>query len=74
MAKNKKTNKDTSAPEPVKGLPVHGLYGVALLFVSVSIGYANYVVYFGTEGTMPKIMLVPSTLAVAAFLVYKALK
>lgn len=68
-------------PEAVKavkvkptGLPVHKGYGILMLFVVVSIMYANYVVFFGTEGLIPKLMLIPSTIFVAGFLVYKAAK
>ena len=57
-----------------KGMPVSGLAGIYLLFVSVSIAYANYIVFFGTEGLLPKLMLIPSTLFVGAFLFYKAFK
>ena len=67
----KKEKKET----PIKkGIPVSGLAGILLLFVAVSIAYANYVVYFGTEGLLPKIMLIPSTLFVGVFLFYKAYK
>ena len=58
----------------VKGIPVSGIWGVAILFVCISIGYANYTVFFGTEGWIPKVMLIPSTLFVAAFLAFKAIK
>lgn len=70
--------KDIKVPEEKgavrTGIPVHKGYGVLMLFVVVSILYANYVVFFGTEGLIPKLMLVPSTLFVGGFLVYKALK
>jgi len=64
-----KYNKDIK-----QGLPVTGVYGVAILFVCVSILYANYIVFFGTEGLLSKVVLLPSTLFVAGFLVYKSLK
>ena len=57
-----------------KGVPVHAGYGIVWLFVCTSILYANYVVFFGTEGWLPKVMLIPSTLLVAVFLVLKAVK
>lgn len=57
-----------------KGIPVSGVAGILLLFVVVSIAYANYVVYFGTEGWLPKLMLIPSTVFVGVFLFYKAYK
>ncbi len=69
-----------SKPETVStktkhtGLPVHGIYGLLILFVCVSIAYANYMVFFGTSDTISKLMLIPSTLFVGAFAVYKAVK
>jgi hypothetical protein len=56
------------------GIPVHGAAGLLFLFVVISIGYANYVVFFGTHDLVSKIMLIPSTLFALAFLVYKAVK
>lgn len=74
-----KKNKDvpmalTSQDQIKKGLPVHGVYGVFLLIVAASVLYANYRVFFGTEDLIARVMLIPSTLAVAIFLVYKAAK
>lgn len=73
--------KDASkTPQAIRGLqiqtgiPVHKGWGILMLFVMASIVYANYVVFFGTEGLIPKLMLIPSTLFVAGFLVYKAAK
>lgn len=56
------------------GVPVNGFWGVLLLIVAASIMYANYRVFFGTEDLISRIMLAPSTVAVAIFLVYKAAK
>lgn len=67
-----KTTKETK--ETCKGIPTWGAWGIGMLFVCISIGYANYVVFFGTEGIIPKAMLIPSTLFVAYFLVNKAVK
>jgi hypothetical protein len=53
---------------------LNSLSGIALLFVCVSIGYANYVVFFGTNDLVSKIMLIPSSLFVLVFLVHKAVK
>lgn len=72
--KNSKQEKPKQVESKPNGLPVHGPAGIALLFVCVSIGYANYVVFFGTVGLVPKIMLIPSTAFVALFLVIKAAK
>ena len=74
-------NKTSKTPEAVNlpkakpaGLPVHGLYGIVLLIVCASVIYANYRVFFGVEDLVARVMLIPSTLAVAVFLVYKAAK
>lgn len=73
----------TKKPEAVKqadklskpaGIPVHGLWGILFLTVCASIVYANYRVYFGVEELIPRLMLVPSSIAVVLFLVYKAAK
>lgn len=71
-----KKNKSVDTTPKVKptGLPVHGVYGIFLLIVAASIIYANYRVFFGVEDLTARIMLVPSTLAVVIFLVYKAAK
>lgn len=67
--------KEDNTPKANKHcVPVYGWYGIALLFTAISIMYANYVVYFGTTGLIPKLMLIPSTLFVALFLVIKAAK
>lgn len=77
--KNKKPEAKEVKPVEKKktvnnGMPMHKGWGVAMLFVCVSIGYANYVVFFGTTGLIPKIMLIPSTAFVAVFLVIKSAK
>lgn len=73
--KNQTNNNNKPAKKVARnGIPVHGLAGLALLFVSVSIVYANYVVFFGTTGLVPKLMLIPSSLFVLAYLIYKSLK
>lgn len=67
--KSKKQPENTSTT-----IPVSGLFGLGILFVAISIGYANYIVFFGTDDLISKIMLIPSTLFVAVFLLLKALK
>lgn len=57
-----------------QGIQVDGASGLALLSVAVSIMYANYFVFFGKEDLVSKLMLIPSTLAVIAFLGYKSWK
>lgn len=70
----KESEKKVKEVKTVNGVPTHGVWGIGLLFTCFSIGYANYVVYFGTSGLVPKIMLIPSTLFVIVFLVIKAIK
>lgn len=70
-AKRPATKKPVSKPA---GIPVSGWYGLALLFVCISIGYANYMVFFGTDDLISRIMLIPSTLFVVVFLLLKSVK
>lgn len=77
MAKNKKASKDVPKElnnQERKGIPVHGLWGIIFLIVCASIVYANYRVFFGVEEMIPRLMLIPSSLAVVMFLVYKSTK
>lgn len=75
MSKDKnKAEKPTTTKQERKGVPTHGLWGVAFLIVCASILYANYRVFFGVDELIPRLMLLPSTLAVAVFLVIKSLK
>lgn len=76
MAKNKKEVPTalTSQDQIKRGVPVHGLWGVLFLIVCASIIYANYRVFFGVEELIPRLMLIPSTLFVVVFFVYKAAK
>ncbi len=48
--------------------------GVLQLFVLVSIGYSTYVVFLGTEGIGPKLMLIPQALYGAYLAVIKFTK
>lgn len=70
------TSKRQKTPKPARqgGVPVHGVWGIAFLIVCASIIYANYRVFFGVEGLIPRLMLAPSTLAVVVFFVYKSAK
>lgn len=73
MGKKTKSNEAmVEKPSHKASIPVHGLYGLVLLLVAASVMYANYRVYFGVEELVARIMLIPSTIAVAVFLVYKA--
>jgi isoprenylcysteine carboxyl methyltransferase (ICMT) family protein YpbQ len=60
--KKNKTNKNTE------------LVGILLVFVFVSILYSTYVVYMGTQGWEPKVMLLPQAGAAAYLLFYKFTK
>ena len=70
----KKQVKEVKPTKVYKGIPTSGIAGIGILFVSVSILFANYQVYFGVDSMVSKVMLIPSTLFVAGFLVLKALK
>lgn len=68
------TMKDKIKTNKTVGIPTNGVAGLALLFVSISIAYSNYVVFFGTNDLISKVMLAPSSAFVIIFLVYKAVK
>lgn len=72
-APKRKEKKATDSTQPA--IPVTGLFGLGLFLVAISIGYANYMVYFGTEFSVANVaLLTPSTLFVAALSVYKFIK
>lgn len=50
-------------------IPIHGIWGVGLLFVEASIGYTTYLTVLGTEGLAPKVLVVPQI----AFAIYIAI-
>jgi hypothetical protein len=70
----KKETKEPKAPRTCNGIQTSGIVGILLLFVCISIGYACYVVWFGTSDIVNKIMLVPAMAFVLYFLVIKAIK
>jgi hypothetical protein len=74
MAKNKSV--ESSAPKKTKAtLPLNGFMGFGLFLVCVSIAYANYMVFFGTEFSIVNtLLLTPSTLFVATLALYKFIK
>jgi len=57
-----------------KGVPMNAGWGILWLTVCASVVYANYRVFFGVNELIPRLMLIPSTLAVLAFLLYKSWK
>lgn len=64
--------KTTKQPKTNKqALPVHGLWGIALLFVIVSIIYMATVIVLGTEGLYPKVATAPAVLFSVLVLFYK---
>lgn len=72
MAKNNKTNEGAAPTKAAKknGKKGNGIIGMLLLLVVISVAYSTYVVWFGTTGLAPKIMLAPQMLFVAAALLY----
>lgn len=78
MSNNKKTSKTSTEEKVVKtvaaGIPVHGVGGVLLFVVCISIGYNVFLVLTGTEGLLNQVMAAPSILFIVAFLLYKAWK
>ena len=46
-----------------------GILGMLLLLVVMSIAYSSYIVWFGTTGATPKILLAPQLLFAAAVLI-----
>lgn len=56
--------------KPKKQRNFNGVVGILLLFVVASIAYSTYVVALGTEGYIPKVMLLPQ----AAWVVVELIK
>lgn len=79
MSNNKKISNKvpmalTSQDQIKRGIPVHGVAGVLLFVVCISIAYNVFLVLTGTEGLLNQIMAAPSVLFIVAFLLYKAWK
>lgn len=53
---------------------ISGVSGLALFAVCVSILYMAYMVYFGTDDLISKVMLAPAVAFVAAFFIIKSIK
>ncbi len=72
MTKSNKTNQEA----PVKGKKNNkfNVVGVLQLFVLASICYSTYVVYLGTDGIAPKVMLIPQALWATLLAVQKFTK
>jgi hypothetical protein len=67
MSKEKTKAKDNSS----HCLPLYGIYGIMVLFVLTSITYSTYMVAVGTDGFIPKVMLIPQALFAGWIAVYK---
>jgi hypothetical protein len=74
MAKNK--SKESVTPNTkAAALPLNGMIGFGLFLVCVSIAYANYMVFFGTDfDWINTALLTPSTIFVAGLALYKFVK
>lgn len=75
---SKTNNKKTSTKEDKQPLSVHkalgGFGGVFMAFVVASVAYSTYVVYAGTTGLAPKLMLIPQALFAGIIVLYKFAK
>lgn len=67
-----KKEKNTTAPKKERNFSK--ITGILQLFVLVSVAYSTYVVYLGTEGIAPKVMLVPQAIFAAVIAVQKFTK
>lgn len=76
MAKQKTVAEHAAKQTNTKAvLPLSGVTGFGLFLVCVSIAYANYMVFFGTDfDWINTALLAPSTLFVAALALYKFVK
>lgn len=68
--KQNKTNEATKAKKNIN----FNLVGLLQLFVLASIAYSTYVVYLGTDGIAPKVMLIPQALWATLLAVQKFTK
>ena len=74
VAKKEAKQEKKAKKRTMTGIPVSGVYGIALLFVCVSISFMAYIVIMGTEGLIPKLLTIPAVLFVVSFLMLKAVK
>lgn len=73
---NKKTNTSKEAAAPKKAAKnsndkANGIIGLLMLLVVLSIAYSTYVVWFGTTGLVPKVLLAPQLIFAAVVLIKK---
>lgn len=73
---SKTFNHRTGAPKKpwYRNSNVSAIIGVGLVFTVVSIAYSSYIVWFGTTGAVPKVMLAPQMVLAAGFVIYKFTK
>jgi hypothetical protein len=68
-------NKAKKVKEPKAPLTVHkalgGFGGIFMAFVVASVAYSTYVVFAGTTGLAPKLMLVPQAVFATLVVLYK---
>ena len=69
--KAKKTKEATAAAAKKHCLPLSGIWGILVLFVVASISYTSYVVIAGTQGLVPKLMVIPQALFAIIIALYK---
>lgn len=55
-------------------LPLYGIFGILSLFVVASVAYSTYMVAMGTQGYIPKVMLVPQVAFAVTIAIYKFAK
>ena len=73
---NKLKKQTTEAAAPKKAAKnsnnkANGIIGLLMLLVVLSIAYSTYVVWFGTTGLVPKVMLAPQIVFAAVILIKK---
>lgn len=72
MSKDKKTTKEVGEAKPSKATSKYdSMIGILQVFVVVSIAYSTYIVALGTEGYIPKAMLIPQALYAAILVICK---
>lgn len=69
----KKSTKEPAAPKApyTVGQALGGIGGIIMAFVIASIGYSTFIVYMGTSGLTPKLMLIPQAVFAGLVVLYK---
>lgn len=63
--------KETPVQQTRQCLPLYGIWGIMGLFVVASVAYSTYMVAMGTQGYIPKVMLVPQVAFAVTIAIYK---